>query len=159
MRKLAIKIGAAIILTVVVLIIPARAGLLEDAVAAYKRGDYGKTLLLLRPLAEQDNAIAQYNLGQMYREGQGVPQDSAEAAKWYRKAADQGHAGAQGNLGSFYYRGQGVPQDFTEAAKWYRKAAEQGNTIVYRFLGLFRRYLPGNHSRLYPGTSQIPAQA
>ena len=63
----------------------------------------------------------------MYEQGHGVPQDYAEAVKWYRKAADQGDAFAQYNLGVMYDNGEGVPQDQAEAVKWYRKAAEQGD--------------------------------
>ena len=44
--------------------------------------------------------------------GQGVPQDYAEAVTWYRKAAEQGDADAQYNLGVMYAKGQGVPQDY-----------------------------------------------
>ena len=44
--------------------------------------------------AEQGDAVAQFNLGVKYDNGQGVPQDYAEAVKWYRKAAEQGDAGA-----------------------------------------------------------------
>ena len=55
-----------------------------------------------------------------------MPQDYAEAVKWYRKAAGQGHAEAQSCLGFCYAKGQGTPKDYTEAAKWFRKAAEQG---------------------------------
>ena len=62
----------------------------------------------------------------MYDKGQGVPQDYAEAVKWYRLAAEQGDADAQYNLGVMYDNGQGVPQDYAEAVKWYRLAAEQG---------------------------------
>ena len=76
------------------------AGPFEDAVTAYGRGDYATALQLLRPLANQGDASAQYNLGVLYQQGQGVPQDYAEAVKWYRKAADQGDASAQYNLGS-----------------------------------------------------------
>jgi len=43
----------------------------------------------------------------MYQIGQGVAQDYAEAARWYRKAADQGGVAAQFNLGVMYYEGQG----------------------------------------------------
>src|ERR1019366_8069776 len=57
-----------------------------------------------------------------------VPQDDAEAAKWFHKAADQGDAVAQFNLGAMYDTGKGVPQDDAEAAKWFHKAAYQGNT-------------------------------
>jgi uncharacterized caspase-like protein len=66
----------------------------------------------------------------------GVPQDYAEAAKWYRKAADQGDAEAQCILGASYYFGLGVPQDYAEAAKWYRKAAEQGYALAQFNLGV-----------------------
>jgi len=62
-----------------------------------------------RAMAEQGYAGAQYDLGQMYAEGQGVPQDDAEAVTWYRRAAEQGYAPAQGNLGVMYDNGRGVP--------------------------------------------------
>ena len=58
---------------------------------------------------------AQISLGIMYANGQGVPQDYAEAVKWFRLAADQGDATAQFNLGIMYAKGQGVPQDYAEA--------------------------------------------
>jgi uncharacterized protein len=76
--------------------------------------------------AEKGDANAQFVLGLKYDTGKGVPQDYAEAAKWYRKAAEQGYAEAQFNLGSMYDEGRGVPQDYAEAAKWYRKAKDQG---------------------------------
>ncbi len=59
----------------------------------------------------------------MYRKGEGVPQDSKEAVKWYRKAADQGLANAQGKLGAMYYYGQGVPKDYIIAYMWRNLAA------------------------------------
>ena len=48
-------------------------------------------------VAEQGNAVAQFNLGLMYDKGQGVRQDYAQAVQWYRKAAEQGDAQAQYN--------------------------------------------------------------
>ncbi|WP_277600823.1 tetratricopeptide repeat protein [Eikenella corrodens] len=72
---------------------------LSQAVWADNASDFRQTL----HLAEQGNADAQYNLGVMYDNGQGVRQDYAEAARWYRKAAEQGYAKAQYNLGSMYY--------------------------------------------------------
>jgi TPR repeat protein len=106
-----------------------------DAVEAYRRGDYATALRLLRPLADQGNANAQFRLGSMYYHGRGLPQDYAEAAKWYRLAADQGNANAQNNLGWSFYNGHGVPQDYAEAAKWYRLAADQGNAKAQFELG------------------------
>ena len=71
-----------------------------------------------------------------YHNGEGVPKDEAEAAKWYRKAAEKGLASAQHNLGLCYDNGEGVPKDEAEAAKWYRKAAEQGYAEAQCDLGL-----------------------
>ena len=86
-------------------------------------------------LAEQDDAEAQWTLGAKYAEGLGVPQDDAEAVKWFRKAAEQGHAKAQLCLGFMYSEGLGVPQDDAEAVKWLRRAAEQGLADVQFMVG------------------------
>ena len=51
-----------------------------------------ETIAELRALAEQGDALAQFNLGRMYATGEGVPQDDAAAVRWYRLAADQGIA-------------------------------------------------------------------
>ena len=112
------------------------AGALEDGVAAYEKGDYATALRLLRPIADQGDAGAQYNLGLMYANGQGVPQDYAAAVNWYRKAAEQGDNGAQVNLGLMYDNGQGVQQDYATAMSWYRKAAEQGYAPAQNNLGV-----------------------
>ena len=63
----------------------------------------------------------------MYANGQGVPQDYAEAVKWYRKAAEQGDAVAQYNLGVMYKKGDGVPQDYVQAHVWFNLAAAKGD--------------------------------
>ena len=97
--------------------------------------DPDRAVSACRLLADQGYAGAQYNLGVMYDHGQGVPQNYAEAAKWYRKAADQGYAVAQFNLGVMYNEGQGVPQNYAEATKWYRKAADQGHADAQYNLG------------------------
>jgi len=56
--------------------------------AAYQSGDYATALREFRPLAEQGDANAQFNLGQMYRKGEGVPQDDRTAVKWYGLAVE-----------------------------------------------------------------------
>ena len=86
--------------------------------------------------AQSGDAQAQCLVGIMYRTGRGVPQDLAEAAKWYKKAAEQGDVNAQRYLGYVYLEGEGVPQDSVEAAKWYRKAAEQGDANAQCIMGL-----------------------
>jgi TPR repeat protein len=111
------------------------AGPKEDGVAAYYRHDYATALRIFRPLAAQGNAAAQFSLGLMYANGQGVAQDNAEAVKWYQLAAKQKHTQSQLNLGTMYLEGKGVAQDYAEAVKWYRFAADRGNAEANFFLG------------------------
>ncbi len=94
---------------------------------AYDQNDYATAYREWLPLAEQGNAGAQFNLGWMYYQGKGVPEDRPEAVKWYRLAAEQGDVFAQLNVASMYYKGEDVPQDYAEAVNWYRLAAEQGD--------------------------------
>ena len=98
----------------------------QDGVDAYERKDYKTAYKLFLPYAEQGDASAQYNLGQMYYEGQGVPQNYKEAVKWYRLAAEQGNASAQSNLAGNYYQGLGVPKDYVSAHMWINLAASNG---------------------------------
>jgi hypothetical protein len=65
-----------------------------------------------------------------------VPQDYAEALRWYRKAADQGYTKAQYDLGNMYYHGRGMPQNYAEALRWYRKAADQGDAKAENAIAL-----------------------
>ena len=79
-------------------------------------------------MAERGDAEAQNILGMMYVEGRGVPQDYAEAAKWYRKAAQQGHAEAQSTLDIISQELDDVPQDDAEVAKQSLQEAEKEDT-------------------------------
>ena len=106
-------------------------------------------------------AEAQSNLGIMYDIGNGVPENDAEAVKWYRKAADQGNAKAQYNLGVMYAIGDGVPENDAEAVKWYRKAADQGNAKAQFNLGAAYYNgdgVPENHVRAYVWLSMAKTQ-
>jgi TPR repeat protein len=77
--------------------------------------------------AEEGDAAGQFELGDIYYKGKGVPLDYDEALKWYRKAADQGDAEAQFALGGMYSQGQGVPKDYTKAYVFFNIAAAQGS--------------------------------
>lgn len=94
----------------------------EEAKKALLRPEFAKpTAAELRALAEED-----FQRGEAYFHGRGVPQDYAKARECYEKAAEQGHANAQYNLGWLYHNGYGVPQDYSQARRWYKKAAAQG---------------------------------
>jgi len=120
MTRLILSVGTALLLTVGTV----WASPLEDATAAYARGDYAAALKIYQPLAAQGNADAQNNLGMLYRDGQGVPQDYTQARQWYEKAAAQGLAQAKSNLGVLYRNGQSVPQDYVWAYMWFNLATE-----------------------------------
>jgi len=92
--NLTLKHVAAAIILVLGFAAPAAAGPLEDADAALKRRDYATAVRLNRPLAEQGNANAQYNLGTFYDNGLGVPQDKVRAYMWFSLSAVQGREGA-----------------------------------------------------------------
>ena len=84
----------------------------------------------VKEAAEQGHAWAQFNLGVMYANGEGIPEDDAEAVRWYRKAAEQGDASAQLNLGVMYAKGEGVSGDRVQAYAWFSIAAAQGEELA-----------------------------
>ncbi len=93
---------------------------------AYFEKDYATALKHFRSLAKQGDAVAQNMLGEMYREGQGVPKNYKEAVRWYREATKLGNIGAQRNLGRMYRDGRGVLQDLVMAYVWINLATNNG---------------------------------
>lgn len=89
----------------------------------------------IRTSAQEGDPAAQFLVGRRYAEGDGVPVNYAEAAKWFHLAAQKGHTEAQENLGVMYANGRGVTQDYAEAVLWYEKAAKSGNPEVQAELG------------------------
>ena len=114
-----------LVLTVLFLFTSSCSDNIQNAHDAYNKKDYKEAHKLFLSLATDGVAQAQSNLGNMYRQGEGVLQNDKEAIKWWRLAAEQGNADAQHNLGRIYFNGQGVPQDDKEATKWWKLAAEQ----------------------------------
>jgi TPR repeat protein len=100
----------------------------QTGLDAYQKGDYPGAAKEWRPLAEGGDPIAQFNLGLLYLDGHGVPQSSAEAVTWFRRAAEQDYTMAQHNLGAMYGSGQGVKRDFVQAYKWLNICAAKSNS-------------------------------
>jgi TPR repeat protein len=121
----------------------------EEGVAAYESGDYALALREWEPLAAAGDARAQFNLGVLYAQGQGVAADPVRALDWYRKAAEQGYAAAQNSLAARYEHGIGVPRDDALAAVWYEKAASQGASFTRRGGGC-----PGMRRGRSPGSAR-----
>lgn len=126
MKKLAFLLLTSSLLNIVP--IWAAEGDWEQAKMAHERGDYTAEIAIIRPLAEQGFAFAQFNLGVLYDNGYGVPLDDLQAMEWYRKAAEQGLPQAQINLGIMYEQGEGVPADYVQAYFWYAMADGQGDS-------------------------------
>ena len=94
------------------------AGPYEDAISAYERGDHNEAARLYRRAAEQGHADGQLSLGNMYKRGQGVPQDNVQAYMWLDLAASQ-------NVAAFLNRdrvaAKMTPAEFAEAQKLARE--------------------------------------
>lgn len=110
--------------------------ILNLAVTYRDLGDYENARKWFLSAAEQGDAIAQGNLGRLYRDGLGGPQDYTLAVKWYTLAAEQGDDYAQTALGMMYEDGQGVSRDYVKAFEWYQKAAQQNYAPAQNNLGL-----------------------
>ena len=121
---------------------PVQAQTFEQSGAAYVRKDYRTAFAGYKKLAEQGNAGAQFNLGQMYRSGEGVPKDEQQAVVWYRKAAEQGNAGAQLKLGAIYVLGRGVPENLQSAYFWLLLASAQGDEDGAKYRDDIETFLP-----------------
>lgn len=108
----------------------------------YRSGNYAEALRQLQPRAEQNEAEAQYYLGRMYENGEGVPKNLQQAAVWYRRAAAGGQARAQYKLAIGYAFGlAGARKDEPEAVTWLKKSAEGGYKRAQRVLA--RAYAEG----------------
>ena len=100
------------------------------------KADGGKTGFLARG----GSAQAQYDFGQMLKEGEGVTRNNKEAMKWFRRSALQGNSGAQLEMGVQLHKGIIVEKDLSQAEQWYLKAAKQGKAIANFNLGLIYQY-------------------
>ena len=103
----------------------------KDGVDAWSRGEYRKAVDKWRPLAIAGDPDAQFNLGQAYKLGRGVPVDLIMAEQWYAKAALQGHFQAEENYGlALFQNGK-----HTEAVPWLERAAARGEPRAQLVLG------------------------
>jgi TPR repeat protein len=119
---------------------------LADAKAAIQNEDFKKACKLLRPLAEENNAEAQFLLGSLYINGQGVKKDDTEGLSWVMKAARQGYDEARMlalgicldlanrgdetamyNVGYMCLEGWGGEQDMNVCIAWLETAAKFGH--------------------------------
>ena len=105
---------------------PVKAG-----VDAWDKGDFKGAVELWRAQANKGNADAQFNLGQAYKLGRGVPADLKQAEVWYGKAAWQGHEQAEASYGlALFANGKR-----SEALTWLQRAVQRGDPRAQYVLG------------------------
>ena len=80
----------------------------------------------LKQACDGGEAKSCFDLGNRYREGEGVAKDLAKAAQLYQKACEAGHAGSCFNLANRYREGEGVAKDLVKAAQLYQQACDEG---------------------------------
>ncbi len=90
------------------------------------RGEYQKAVYWEKQAADSGLDTAAYNLGTMYFNGKGFPQDYAKAHQWFEQAAKRSNKYAEFQLAMIYDTGQGVTKDPSRVIYWYTKAARQG---------------------------------
>ena len=113
----------------------------ETPFSAYQRGFYLTAFDLATKLAGKGDAAAQTLLGELYLNGQGVPQDSKEAASWFALAAEGGDREAQFSLGMLHVKGNGVERDLEQARTLFEKSAAKGQKSAQFNLAMM--YLQG----------------
>jgi cell division septation protein DedD len=111
--------------------VPAAAQSVRAGIEAWQKGDAAAAVAIWRPLADQGDADASFNLGQAYRLGKGVPLDLAQAQGWLNRAAQKGHVDAQATLGLLMFQNGNQ----AGAIRWLKPAAEAGEPRALLMLG------------------------
>lgn len=101
---------------------PLSAQSVKAGIDAWQRADYSGAVAIWRPLADKGDADAEFNLGQAYRLGRGVPTNLAAAKTWFERAANQGHVDAETTLGLLLFQNG----DQSGGLNWLKKAALRG---------------------------------
>ena len=111
------------------------AGDLVDGLVRYATHDHARAIEVLRPLADQGDAVAQGILGKIYSAGALALRDNFAAFVRFEQAAEQGRAGAQIKLGEMYRDGVGTSADGNLAQQWFQRAANQGAMEAHNAIG------------------------
>lgn len=96
---------------------------------AATRGDYAEAYWLWRPLADAGMAEAQYHVGWLYANGNGLRVDVPQAIDWWQRAAQNGDADAEFAIGMAYLNGEAgtLKKDLGRALEWLARAARNDN--------------------------------
>lgn len=141
---------------------PAAAQDIQSGIAAWQAGDYAAAVAIWRPLADRGDADAQFNIGQAYRLGRGLPQNLNLAEQWFERAARQRHEQAGASLGLLLFQNGRA----REAMPWLQAAAQRGDPRAQYVFGtalfngdVVRRDLPRAYALMKTAASQGFPQA
>jgi uncharacterized protein len=95
----------------------------DEAIEAYRTGDYAGAMTQFKALAAEGDAVAMYYTGILYDRGYGVPVDRVEAAKWFAMGAARGDSLSAYHYGKLHETGKGVPKDPVTAHLWLSVSA------------------------------------
>lgn len=129
----------ALLVTTLPTISASEASPFEDALDAYHAGEHRQAIELWKSLPNDPRAL--FNLGQMYRRGEGVEPNHDAAIAYYERAAGMGHRSAQANLGTLYFFAS--PPQPDKALHWWRMAAIAGEPHAQHMMGVI--YVNGEH--------------
>ncbi|MCW8932593.1 MAG: sel1 repeat family protein [Gammaproteobacteria bacterium] len=100
--------------------------LANKCVDLIKKEDFYEASDVCAAMAQKGDMNAQFSLGVLYYQGNGIIADMTEAQKWIRKAAEQNHNQAQYNLGILLANGHGSSANLVEAYAWLKISADNG---------------------------------
>lgn len=98
--------------------------------------DFNRAFCWFKKAADNCIAVAEVQLGHMYRDGLGTPRDPNQARCWYERAAQQGDITGMIALAEMYKGWNGIKCDLNKAAEWYRRAICCGSKEAEYQLGL-----------------------
>ncbi|MEM1131420.1 MAG: SPOR domain-containing protein [Pseudomonadota bacterium] len=103
----------------------------KAGVDAWEKGDFDTAVAEWRQPALDGDPDAQFNLGQAYKFGRGVPMDLSIAADWFRKAAEQNHLQAADNYGLILFQNNRRQ----ESIPWLQQSAKRGEPRAQYLMG------------------------
>ena len=106
--------------------------LVKQADKLYDAAKYSEAVPKYRQAADAGSSWAQFRIGWMANNAEGMVKDTKMARKYYRMSAEQGYRYAQYNLAIIY----DADKNYEESYKWYRKAAEQDHDSAMYWLGV-----------------------
>lgn len=120
-----------------------------------ENGDYALAFCLWEPLARLGHPDAQYHLGWLYANGNGINVNVKTAVYWWQQAANNGYLDAQFAIGLAYTTGEGIEADSEKAFKWFFKAAAAGHEDARDIVKRLVLESDKNYFKLYPDLRKV----